>query len=44
VFLDSNGNIIGVSYTTPKMTIAYECDSSKVRDGIFVLSGGFFLL
>eukprot|EP01040_Poterioochromonas_malhamensis_P002187 gene2187-2328_t len=34
VFLDANGNIMGVSYTTPKMTIAHECDASKIKDSV----------
>lgn len=30
MFLDGNGNIIGVSYSVPPMTIAHDCDSKKV--------------
>jgi len=34
MFLDINGNINGLSYTVPPMTIAHECDSSKLKDAI----------
>lgn len=31
VFLSDSGNIVGVDYRVPKMTIVKECDATKVR-------------
>lgn len=34
VYLNGNGGIIGLSYSNPKMTIAHECDPSKLKDTV----------